>query len=141
LSCRDTRNPKNPVYSHASTHSDDITHLSLLPSTSSFLSPSSSRILPSRLLLSSSTDGLVALSDYKESDEDEAVQAAENWGQSVAAAGAYLHKGAMKVWARSDMDGVALWDMSKGEVEEIEVCACGLEHFSPADLVYSSRIR
>ena len=118
---RDTRNTKQPAYSHTSTHSDDITKLSLLPSTSTFLSPSSSKPLPSRLLLSSSTDGLIALSDFKETDEDEAVQAAENWGQSIASAGTYEHKGKMKVWARSDMDGVISWTISKGEGEEVEV--------------------
>lgn len=57
----------------------------------------------------------------KETDEDEAVQAAENWGQSVAAAGSYLHKGKMKIWARSDMDGVVTWNIGKGEEEELEV--------------------
>ena len=57
----------------------------------------------------------------KESDEEEAVQAAENWGQSIAAAGTYDHKGQMKVWARSDMDGLALWDINKGEEEDIQV--------------------
>jgi hypothetical protein len=109
------------MYSHTSTHSDDLTHLSLLPSTSSFLSGSSSNPLPSRLLLSTSTDGLVALSNPQESDEEEAVLAAENWGQSIADAGAYAHKGKMKVWARSDMDGVATWDIGKGEEDELQL--------------------
>ncbi|ORY28763.1 WD40-repeat-containing domain protein [Naematelia encephala] len=112
----DMRNHKTPAYSHASTHSDDITHLSLLPPTSSFLPSSSS--FPSRLLLSTSTDGLVALSDLKEADEDEAVQAADNWGQSIAGAGCYLHRRGLKVWARSDMDGVCVWSLGKGVVED-----------------------
>ena len=119
--CRDTRNTKTPAYTHSSTHSDDITHLSLLPATSTFLPSSSSTPLPPRLLLSSSTDGLVALSDMKEPDEDEAVQSTENWGQSVAAAGTYLHKGRMNVWARSDMDGVATWSVGQGEEDGLEV--------------------
>lgn len=120
----DTRNPKTPAYSHASTHSDDITHLSLLPSTSTFLRTTSSSggpPLPDRLLLSASTDGLVALSSMKETDEDEACLAAENWGQSIASAGSWMHKGTMKVWARSDMDAVATWSVSKGAEDELEV--------------------
>ncbi|WVF65399.1 hypothetical protein IAT40_000126 [Kwoniella sp. CBS 6097] len=122
----DDRNPSQPAYSHTSTHSDDITHLSLLPTTSTFLrsvaaGSSSSPPLPDRLLLSSSTDGLVALSSMKETDEDEAVLAAENWGQSIADARAYLHKGKMRVCARSDMDAVAIWEVGKGPEDELEL--------------------
>jgi hypothetical protein len=119
---RDTRNTKTPAYSHTATHSDDITHLSLLPPTSSWAAHSTSPVpLPERLLLSTSTDGLVALSDLRETDEEEAVLAAENWGQSVAGAGWFGHKGAMKVWARSDMDGVATWDIGRGAEDQLEV--------------------
>ncbi|WWD21279.1 hypothetical protein CI109_105763 [Kwoniella shandongensis] len=119
----DTRNPSVPAYTHSSTHSDDITHLSLLPTTNTFLSTTSSSggPLPDRLLLSTSTDGLVALSNMKESDEDEAVLATDNWGQSIADAGSYLHKGKMKIWARSDMDAVAIWDVGKGDEDELEL--------------------
>lgn len=117
----DTRNPKTPAYAHSSTHSDDITHLSLLPPSSTFVSPSSTNPVPGRLLLSASTDGLVALSDLKETDEDEAVQCAENLGQSIATAGAYAFKGRMKIWARSDMDGVATWTVGRGEEDDLEL--------------------
>ncbi|RSH95031.1 hypothetical protein EHS25_000117 [Saitozyma podzolica] len=118
----DTRNTKTPAYSHTATHSDDITHLSLLPPTSSWAAHSTSPVpLPERLLLSTSTDGLVALSDLRETDEEEAVLAAENWGQSVAGAGWFGHKGAMKVWARSDMDGVATWDIGRGAEDQLEL--------------------
>jgi hypothetical protein len=109
------------VYTHSSTHSDDITHLSLLPSSSTFLPRSSERPLPDQLLLSASTDGLVALSDLKESDEDEAVQSAENFGQSIAQAGWFERKGKMRVWGRSDMDAIGVWQVGKGEEEVIEV--------------------
>jgi len=122
LTKRDTRSTKEPVYTHSSTHSDDITHLSLLPSTSTYLPRSANRSLPDQLLLSASTDGLVALSDLKESDEDEAVQSAENFGQSIAQAGYYEHKGKMRVWGRSDMDAVGIWSIGKGEEDDIEVC-------------------
>ena len=131
--CRDTRNPKEPLYRHSSTHSDDITHLSLLPTTSTFLPPSTSNPLPNRLLFSASTDGLVALSNVQESDEDEAVVAEENWGQSVAGAGSYRRKGGkeMGIWARSDMDGLACWQVGIGEEGEIEVShrkSCPCDH-------------
>ena len=130
---RDSRNPKEPIYSHTATHSDDITHLSLLPPTSSFLPHSSSNPLPPRLLLSASTDGLVALSNLAETDEEEALLAEENWGQSIADAGAYAFKGKMKVWARSDMDGVANWDIGRGgEEEELQLqnmAESGTDHF------------
>jgi hypothetical protein len=119
---RDTRNAKEPAYTHSSTHSDDITHLSLLPSSSTFLPPSANIPLPQSLLLSASTDGLVALSDLKETDDEEALKAAESWGQSVAAAGTYTVGGQMRVWARSDMDAVATWEIGKGDDEELEVC-------------------
>lgn len=118
---RDTRQSKEPMYIHSSTHSDDITHLSLLPPSQSFMPSSSTHPVPPRLLLSASTDGLVALSDMRESDEDESVQAEENLGQSIASAGSYRWKGKMKIWARSDMDGMAVWDIGKGEEEELEV--------------------
>jgi len=57
----------------------------------------------------------------KETDEDEALQATANRGQSVAAAGNFAHRGKMRVWERSDMDGVATWSIGKGEEEEVEV--------------------
>ncbi|WVW79522.1 hypothetical protein I302_101491 [Kwoniella bestiolae CBS 10118] len=110
----DDRSPSQPIYLHSSTHSDDITNLSILPPTPSFQSSSSSNPLPQKLLLSSSTDGLIALSDLKESDEDEAVICTENWNQSIADSNWYLHKGKMKFWARSDMDGIATWELGMG---------------------------
>lgn len=120
LTTRDTRNASEPAYRHSSTHSDDITHLSILPPTSSFqVSPGAQ--LPQRLLLSTATDGCVALSDLRETDEDEAVYAEENWNQSIAAAGSYGYEGRLKIWARSDMDFVAAWgvgaDPDDGELQ------------------------
>lgn len=119
----DPRNSSAPLYTHSSTHSDDITHLSLLRSSSTFLPPSHNSEIktPSTLLLSASTDGLVALSDMKESDEEEALVAEENWGQSIADAGGYMHKGKMSVWARSDMDEMCLWGVGRGNIGEIEL--------------------
>lgn len=116
----DIRNTKEPAYRHSSTHSDEITHLSLLPPTSSFAS-SSTRTLPTCLLLSGSVDGCVALSDMAETDEEEAVQAEENWNASIAGAGAYMADGGMRVWARSDMDTMATWGVGTGAEGELEV--------------------
>lgn len=65
---------------------------------------------------------MVALSNLKESDEDEAVQSAENFGQSIAQAGFYEHKGKMRVWGKSDMDAIGIWGVGKGEEDDIEVC-------------------
>ncbi|WWC91060.1 uncharacterized protein L201_006001 [Kwoniella dendrophila CBS 6074] len=124
----DDRNNKQPLYLHSSTHSDDITHLSILPLTQTFLPSSSSSStngpLPEHLLLSSSTDGLIALSNLKESDEDEAVLTTENWNQSIADSGYYLHKSKnqkMKLWSRSDMDQIQIWDIGQNHEGEIEL--------------------
>ncbi len=127
---RDIRRPSEPIYTHTQTHSDDITHLSFLPSTSRLSLPSTSPItsgtpIPSLLLLSSSTDGLVALSDVKESDEDEACWATEGLDGSVATAGWYSVGGNggvmnVNVWARSDMNSVGTWSLGRGE-EALEV--------------------
>ncbi|KIR64029.1 hypothetical protein I314_02812 [Cryptococcus bacillisporus CA1873] len=119
----DPRNSSAPLYTHSSTHSDDITHLSLLRSSSTFLPASHNPEIktPSTLLLSASTDGLIALSDMKEGDEEEALVAEENWGQSIADAGGYMHKGKMGVWARSDMDEMCLWGVGRGNMGEIEL--------------------
>jgi hypothetical protein len=106
----DPRNPSAPAYRHSSTHSDEVTHLSFLPA-SSFSSSS----VPAKLLLSGSVDGCVALSNAAEHDEDEAVQAEENWNASIAGAGAYGWSGGMRVWARSDMDTLAGWGVRVGE--------------------------
>lgn len=98
---------------HSSTHSDDITTLELMPPISG---PG-----PDCLLLSGSTDGLVSLTDIKETDEDEAVWAAENWGVSIANAGVYQVGKTTKVWARSDMDQVATWDVGRTQEGDLEV--------------------
>jgi hypothetical protein len=136
----DTRSPTNPLYTHSTTHSDDITSLTFLPPTTSYASPlppssTSSLPTPGLLLLSSSTDGLLALTNPKESDEEEAFYGAEGLDGSVAKAGWYRStvddhdkkgkkKGkrqGLKVWGRSDMDSVGTWEMGRGESGDIEV--------------------
>ncbi|KAJ9099843.1 hypothetical protein QFC21_003845 [Naganishia friedmannii] len=124
----DIRNSSTPLYTHSSTHSDDITHLQFLPTSTSFLPPllptaTSTNPTPPILLLSASTDGLVALSNPKESDEEEAFYGAEALDGSVAKAGWYwadigrgkARRRGIKVWARSDMDSVGTWSLGRGE--------------------------
>lgn len=135
----DTRNPSSPLYVHSSTHSDDITQLRFLPPTRSFAppgaAPSSDASTPDLLLLSASTDGLLALTNPLEEDEDEAFYgAAGELGGSVARMGTYwappsLASGSTKskqynlrVWARSDMDTFATFDVGRGqETGEVEL--------------------
>ena len=141
----DTRSPSEPLYTHSTTHSDDITSLTFLPPTSSYAAPlpkeSSSELpTPPLLLLSGSTDGLLALTNPKESDEEEAFYGAEGLDGSVAKAGWYRamvdepdkkrRRGAgkrqgLKVWGRSDMDSVGTWEMGRGETGDIEASRYG----------------
>ncbi|CAK9782885.1 hypothetical protein CC85DRAFT_115293 [Cutaneotrichosporon oleaginosum] len=95
----DTRNTSTPAYTQRC-HSDDVTHLSILPPTATWATHSGP--FPSPLLLSGGRGGEVALSDlHNASDEwGEAVVCA--WmGQPVDAAGVYLWKEQMQVWART----------------------------------------
>lgn len=118
----DVRNAKEPAYRHSSTHSNDITSLSLLPPTATWQASPDERALPGSLLLSTSTDGCIALTNYREQDEDEAVEAEHTFDQaSIADAGSYLWKGRMKVWARTDMNAVGTWDIGVGDEGDLEV--------------------
>lgn len=134
----DTRNSTSPLYVHSSTHSDDIVQLRYLPPTRSFApttASSSSSPSPELLLLSASTDGLLALTNPLEEDEDEAFYGAEGGlGGSVARMGTYWAPPAAKsgdssgtrpslrVWARSDMDTFATFDVARGkESGEVEL--------------------
>lgn len=115
----DVRNASQPAYVHSSTHSDDLTSLHLLPPVGTFARAAPGQPpLPDRLLLSTSTDGCIALSNMRETDEQEAVLAEENWGMSIAASGAYAYpRGGMRLWARSDQDSVATWDVAYNDAE------------------------
>lgn len=114
----DVRNVSAPAYVHSSTHSDDLTSLHLLPPTGTFArAQPGQKPLPDRLLLSTSTDGCIAVSSMRETDEQEALLAEENWGMSVAGSGAYAYKGGMRLWARSDQDCVATWSLEYNAAE------------------------
>jgi len=95
----DPRFPAAPLLAHTSTHSDDITALHYLRSSST---------VPT--LLSVSSDGLISISNAEEEDEDEAVLNVSNWGCSIAQAGWIAHPGApAHVWAASDMETFSIW--------------------------------
>jgi hypothetical protein len=80
---------------------------------------------------------LVALTNPKEADEEEAFYGAEGLDGSVAKAGWYRasvdepdkkkkrknggKRQGLKVWGRSDMDSVGTWEMGRGETGDIEV--------------------
>ena len=97
----DARRPTVPIFSHTSTHSDDITSLHFHPTISD-------------RLLSASSDGLLSITNTVEQDEDEAVEHVANWGCSVAQTGWY-HDG---VWAASDMETFSLWTSELDKVLE-----------------------
>lgn len=129
----DPRNPKQPLATHTSTHSDDITSLHFDPD----LSSSSS---DSRHILSGSTDGLLSLTNLQnvlnptmdESNEDEdedAVEHVANWGCSVARCGWIPGDGLRvrehqdrsnipKIWSTSDMETMGLWSAELDPVRE-----------------------
>lgn len=130
---RDPRNPKQPLATHTSTHSDDITSLHFDPD----LSSSSS---DSRHILSGSTDGLLSLTNLQnvlnptmdESNEDEdedAVEHVANWGCSVARCGWIPGDGLRvrehhdrsnipRIWSTSDMETMGLWSAELDPVRE-----------------------
>lgn len=131
----DTRSPTQPLYTHSTTHSDDITSLKFLPPTAQYAGPlgqgtTSSLPTPGNLLLSGSTDGLIALTNPKEADEEEAFYGAEPLDGSVAQVGYYRCPlvnpdkkarratpkiNGLKVWGRSDMDSFGTWAMGRGQ--------------------------
>ena len=70
-SLMDPRQPIAPLYKHSSTHSGDVTTVSSHPAVSS------------PLILSGSSDGLLAISNPTETDEDEAMLHVHSWGTSI----------------------------------------------------------
>jgi len=70
-SLMDPRQPIAPLYKHSSTHSGDVTTISSHPAVSS------------PLILSGSSDGLLAISNPTETDEDEAMLHVHSWGTSI----------------------------------------------------------
>jgi hypothetical protein len=158
----DTRSPSNPLYTHSTTHSDDITSLTFLPPSPSYApalpaTSSSENPTPGLLLLSGSTDGLVALTNPKEADEEEAFYGAEGLDGSVAKAGWYRaavdepdkkkkrknggKRQGLKVWGRSDMDSVGTWEMGRGETGDIEVSIRDFDRNTFCDRTFSSSLQ
>ncbi|KAG8961522.1 hypothetical protein FRC03_005287 [Tulasnella sp. 419] len=98
----DIRKPKEPLYIHAMTHSDDVTVLE-------FSSAANSN---QELLLSGSSDGLLSISSPREQDEEEAVSQVGNWRCSVSKCGwaGQDSAGQPLVWSVSDMESFATWN-------------------------------
>lgn len=94
---RDPRNPAAPLRTHGSTHSDDITavHFGGTP-------PSTD------LLLSTSSDGLVSISNPHQED-DEAVVHVGNLGCSISQGGWIPNSTKLGIWAASDMETFSYW--------------------------------
>ncbi|PPQ83653.1 hypothetical protein CVT25_006259 [Psilocybe cyanescens] len=103
----DPRQPATPVRTHSSTHSDDITTLSLAASRD----PTTN----TNILLSGSTDGLISTSNADEDDEDEAVIQVGNWGCSVSQVGWIpgASSGSAGIWAASDMETFSTWQSER----------------------------
>ncbi|KZS97930.1 WD40 repeat-like protein [Sistotremastrum niveocremeum HHB9708] len=99
----DVRSPDQPIRKHSSTHSDDVTSVTFVPAAEP-------------LLLSTSSDGLISLSNPREDDEDEAVITASNWGASIARAGI---AGTNRIWAASDMETFSLWSADLDLVKDL----------------------
>jgi len=96
----DTRSPNHPVRKHSDTHSDDITNLA-------FFSHADQE-----QLFSSSTDGLISLSNPSEGDEDEAVISVANWGTSISKMGFLQEDGHQQyIWCASDMETFSAWSL------------------------------
>ncbi|PVG03536.1 WD40 repeat-like protein [Serendipita vermifera] len=99
----DPRNPSQPVHTHTSTHSEDVTCLAFKPT-----------LTDSNLILSGSSDGLVCISDSHQSDEDEACLHVANTGASIARVGWMNLTGSNnpkvpRVWSASDMETMSIW--------------------------------
>ncbi|KAJ1308906.1 hypothetical protein OPQ81_004591 [Rhizoctonia solani] len=105
----DVRNPTTPKWIHTSTHSDDITQLEFHPTLGNGI--------PGGRLLSSSADGLLAITSADEPNEDEAVVYVGNWNTSIARVGWTVRREEIlagdqmnfKIWAASDMQTLSVW--------------------------------
>lgn len=97
---RDPRNPVARLRSHGSTHSDDITSVHF---------SKSERAARGKILLSTSSDGLVSISNALEVDEDEAVLHVGNWGCSISQGGWTSNARGTSIWTASDMETFSCW--------------------------------
>ncbi|KAI0069102.1 WD40 repeat-like protein [Artomyces pyxidatus] len=110
----DPRNPAAPLRTHASTHSDDVTALHFLRSSSPVAGYTS--------LLSASSDGLLSISNAEEDDEDEAVVHMSNWGCSISQVGWVPQSGALtRVWAASDMETFSVWSEELDLANDLDI--------------------
>ncbi|TFK96347.1 WD40-repeat-containing domain protein [Pterulicium gracile] len=94
----------HPGWVHTSTHSDDVTCLNFLGSSSQ--------------ILSASTDGCLCISDASVKDEEEAVLSTSNWGCSIAQAGVIDDE---LIWAGSDMETFSVWSIELDKIADINI--------------------
>lgn len=99
--------------SHGSTHSDDITAVHFLKN--EHISN------PNKVLLSTSSDGLVSTSNALEADEDEAVLHVGNWGCSISQGGWINNARGTRIWAASDMETFSCWSNEVGPLYQMSI--------------------
>ncbi|KAG9317109.1 WD40-repeat-containing domain protein [Chiua virens] len=106
----DPRNPAAQLRTHGSTHSDDVTAVHFLKSLSS-----------NKVLLSTSSDGLINTSNALEADEDEAVMHVGNWGCSVSQGGWISDARGTRIWAASDMETFSCWSNDLDQLSAVDI--------------------
>ncbi|KAG8218297.1 WD40-repeat-containing domain protein [Butyriboletus roseoflavus] len=109
----DPRNPVARLRSHGSTHSDDITAVHFLKSKDTSNS--------NKVLLSTSSDGLVSTSNALEADEDEAVLHVGNWGCSISQGGWINNTHGTCIWAASDMETFSCWSNELDQLLAVDI--------------------
>ncbi|KAN0097827.1 WD40-repeat-containing domain protein [Tylopilus felleus] len=109
----DPRNPVARLRSHGSTHSDDITAVHFLKNEHASNS--------GKVLLSTSSDGLVSTSNALEADEDEAVLHVGNWGCSISQGGWISNAHGTRIWAASDMETFSCWSNELDQLSAVNI--------------------
>ncbi|KAF8121322.1 WD40-repeat-containing domain protein [Boletus edulis] len=109
----DPRNPVARLRSHGSTHSDDITAVHFLKNGHTSNS--------SKVLLSTSSDGLVSTSNALEADEDEAVLHVGNWGCSISQGGWIRNARETCIWTASDMETFSCWSNELDQLSTVDI--------------------
>ncbi|KAI9575052.1 WD40-repeat-containing domain protein [Boletus coccyginus] len=109
----DPRNPVARLRSHGSIHSDDITAVHFLKSGQASSSD--------KLLLSTSSDGLISTSNALEADEDEAVLHVGNWGCSISQGGWISNARGTRIWAASDMETFSCWSNELDQLLAVDI--------------------
>jgi hypothetical protein len=72
-----------------------------------------------KVLLSTSSDGLVSTSNALEGDEDEAILHVGNWGCSISQGGWISDARGTRIWAASDMETFSYWSDEVGPLYQM----------------------